>query len=69
MSNEQTKSYLENFKELSDTVNKIESMTVPDVDALVPLVENAVKSLSNCMARIEATEKLLGFESPDQDGA
>lgn len=59
----QTEGYLENYNVLRDTVSKIQGMSEPDVDALVPLVEQATKARAACMKRIDAVEKLLGLES------
>jgi hypothetical protein len=57
-----TQTYITNYNTLKDTVSQIQSMTEPDVDLLVPLVERATQARSVCLSRIEAVEQLLGLE-------
>lgn len=57
-----TKLYLENYNDLREAAGKINNMTVPDVDALVPLVEGAIKSHSAVIHRIQTVQKLLGLD-------
>jgi exodeoxyribonuclease VII small subunit len=59
---ENKESYIENFNKLRQVVGEMQSMTEPDVDALVPFVESGTAAYKVCMGRIDAVEKMLGLD-------
>lgn len=63
---EDSKGYMENYKILQNTAEKIQAMTVPDVDAIVPLVQNATDAWKSCKDRIEKVEQLLGLGNEEK---
>lgn len=60
---EQKQSYIESFNKLRQVVGEMQSMTEPDVDALVPYVETGTAAYKVCMSRIDAVEKMLGLDN------
>lgn len=63
---ENKESYIESFNKLRQVVGEMQSMTEPDVDALVPFVETGTAAYKNCLSRIDAVEKMLGLDSDSQ---
>lgn len=59
---EEKKTYIESFNKLRQVVGEMQSMTEPDVDALVPYVETGTAAYKVCMSRIDAVEKMLGLD-------
>lgn len=63
MMSENKQSYIESFNKLRQVVGEMQSMTEPDVDALVPYVEAGTAAYKVCMNRIDAVEKMLGLDN------
>lgn len=50
------KAHYQKLKEIADTMSNQEE---PDIDKLIPLVEQATEAYKFCQARIEAVEQAL----------
>jgi hypothetical protein len=55
---EETAAYRENYKTMEQTLREIESMDVPDVDAVIPLMEKFNSAFLKSIARIDQVENL-----------
>lgn len=55
---EETAAYRENYKTMEQTLREIEGMDVPDVDAVIPLMEKFNSAYSKSIARIDQVENL-----------
>lgn len=49
----------DNYAKLREIALKLRSQEEPDIDALVPLVEEATKAYKECKSRIEGVKKAL----------
>jgi len=58
--------YKKNFDRLKAIENEIRSQEEPDVDAIVPLVKEAMIVFSVCKKRLEAAKSALGEALPDE---
>ncbi len=59
MEKQMSEKFNENYQKLNDIAQKLRSQTDPDIDALVPMVEEATKAYKQCKSRIEAVQKAL----------
>lgn len=54
-----SENFNENYQKLNDIAQKLRAQSDPDIDALVPMVEEATKAYKHCKTRIEAVQKAL----------
>lgn len=54
-----TETFTENYQVLLDTVNKLRSSELTDVDNLINYVEKASVAYKNCKSRIQAVKELI----------
>ena len=57
--NTETISFNENYKKLNDIARTLRNQEEPDIDALVPMVEEATKAYQLCKQRIEEVKLAL----------
>lgn len=61
------KSFNESYKQLNDIARKLRSQEEPDIDALVPMVEEATKAYQVCKQRIEEVKLALKDHFTEQE--
>lgn len=61
----QTAIYSESYAILADTVRTLNSMAEPDVDKVLPLVEQAHAAYKICNERIDQVEAMLGIKQAE----
>ena len=52
-------SFNDNYKQLNEIARKLRNQDEPDIDALVPMVEEATKAYQLCKQRIEEVKLAL----------
>ncbi|MFC1234414.1 exodeoxyribonuclease VII small subunit [Vibrio sp. F74] len=57
--NQQTSTYMNNYLKLKAASEGLSNQNEPDVDKIVPLVEQGVQAYEYCIGRINEVEKLL----------
>ncbi|MFK4132273.1 exodeoxyribonuclease VII small subunit [Pseudomonas luteola] len=60
---QETLTYKENFTKLVNARNTLADMAEPDVDVLIPVVEEANKAYLSCMERIAQVEAALSAQA------
>jgi len=51
--------FMKNYDKLKDISNDLSNSTEPDIDKLIPMVEEATKSYQYCKERLENVKKAL----------
>ncbi len=60
-----TQNFTNNYQKLNDIAKKLRTQEEPDIDALVPMVEEATKAYQACKQRIEAVKQALQEHFPE----
>lgn len=61
-------SFNESYKQLNEIARKLRAQEEPDIDALVPMVEEATKAYQTCKQRIEEVKLALKEHFTAQEG-
>lgn len=64
MSNEQTENFKMHYANIKNIANNIKNQDEPDIDALVPQVDAALKSYAFCKDRLASVKALLDEKLP-----
>ncbi len=65
---EASPSYYESYQQLKAIADKMrQQQDEPNIDELIPLVEQATAAYKHCQARIAAVENALGLSSETHD--
>ncbi len=60
-------SFTKSYQQLNTIAQKLRTQSEPDIDALVPMVEEATKAYQVCKQRIEAVKVALKQHFKDQE--
>ncbi len=63
--NEHTESFNENYQKLKDIAETLRNQSEPDIDALIPMVENATQAYKHCKERLDSVKLALKEHLPD----
>jgi exodeoxyribonuclease VII small subunit len=58
-SNTTTGTYIENYRLLESAAKALSTQETPDVDAIIPMVEQGTRAYEKCMERIAEVERML----------
>lgn len=61
------KNFNANYEQLNLIAQKLRNQSEPDIDALVPMVEEATKAYKNCKQRIEDVKLALKEHFQEQE--
>lgn len=64
MSNENTENFKTHYANIKKIANEIKNQEEPDIDALVPQVDAALKSYAFCKDRLASVKALLNEKLP-----
>ena len=67
MTEEKKDDYMDNYRLLEEAANTLSNQDTPDVDKIIPMVQQGAKAYKKCMARIKEVEKLLADVSNDDE--
>lgn len=59
MEKSMSENFNDSYKKLNDIAQKLRTQSEPDIDALVPMVEEATKAYQQCKKRIDAVKSAL----------
>ncbi|MFT5117370.1 MAG: exodeoxyribonuclease VII small subunit [Kiritimatiellia bacterium] len=65
-SNIRASTYIENYRLLEAAAEALSKQETPDVDAIIPMVEQGTKAYENCIERIAEVEKMLAKATQTQ---
>lgn len=68
MSNETTENFKMHYANIKRIANEIKNQDEPDIDALVPQVDAALKSYAFCKDRLASVKALLDEKLPAELG-
>jgi exodeoxyribonuclease VII small subunit len=57
--NEKSESFKENYDILNEIAKKLRSQDKPDIDALIPMVEQATQAYKHCKQRLDNVKTAL----------
>lgn len=63
----QSESFKTNYATLQKIATKLRNQQEPDIDALIPMVEEATAAYKRCKIRIEAVRKAFLEHYPEAD--
>lgn len=59
VSDKESEVFKDNYKILNEVANKLRSQTKPDIDALVPMIEQATNAYKLCKQRLDNVKLAL----------
>ena len=62
---EQSNSFKENYATLKQIAETLRNQQEPDIDALIPMVDQAMAAYKHCKNRIDAVKKAFSEKMPD----
>ncbi|MFT6254993.1 MAG: exodeoxyribonuclease VII small subunit [Granulosicoccus sp.] len=65
-SNIRASTYIENYRLLEAAAEALSKQETPDVDAIIPMVEQGTTAYENCIERIAEVEKMLAKATQTQ---